>query len=181
MGNIDYSDPDRKLVEADVEVRLFAVNQCFDLLKTALTLLDDRLAAGSSTSTAATAPDGGDVQLRLSLKALMSSAQASMAAFIAMVPAEDLAKARAFEDVLLAMRIGNSPSSGGGSSSKVPMPPAFADDKELRDAFDFFCELNGDDKLFLRGGLGLGDAPAASAPPLPPPPPPLIPATAIVQ
>ena len=53
MGNIDYSDPNRKLVEADVEVRLFAVNQCFDLLKTALKLIDDRLAAGSSTSTAA--------------------------------------------------------------------------------------------------------------------------------
>ena len=41
MGNIDYSDPDRKLVEADVEVRLFAVNQCFDLLKTALKRKND--------------------------------------------------------------------------------------------------------------------------------------------
>ena len=136
MGNIDYSDPDRKLVEADVEVRLFAVNQCFDLLKTALKLIDDRLAAGSSTSTAATAPDGGDVQLRLSLKALMSSAQASMAAFVAMVPAEDVAKARAFEDVLLATHwhsaIVGSAAQGAHAGLRRYNPDA-----------DFF-ELNGD-------------------------------------
>ena len=153
VGGIQYVDPDKKLVEADVEVRLFAINQCFDLLKSASKLLGERNASPATVDTSLTSPPA-EVQLQLSLRALLSSADASMRSFLAMTPMENIQQVEDFERMLLTIRI--DPTSS--TTIPVPVPDVFANDKELRDAFLFISELRATDKSFLQtnGALASG-------------------------